>query len=229
MGDNAEVGSGPGGSVSGKGLQSACPPFGKNTTPGRGKRTNEDALACTRMLIDVPCVNDFVNLGQLGESSQEGGGQCFDAFYVGDGHNGRDAAQFCAKALLPNVKAVFSELNEQHQRQGLEKSSESCNNCCSDDDDNNFEAWPEGSPRAPCSNEAGTEPALSSLPNATNVLREAFRRTDSQFADYPQANVVGTTAVVVLVGMQYLCVGSCGKLPFMVGAASCINQIQLAK
>lgn len=54
---------------------------------------------------------------------------------------------------------------------------------------------------------SNTLPILS----AEDIMLEAFRRTDKQFGDYRCSTRVGTTALIALLGSNYLCVGSCGN------------------
>lgn len=213
-----------------------CPPHGYKTSLGRRKR-NEDALAYCDKLLLVPCPEDFVELGVTGSANGHGlpsdehwreqGGyperlrrgtspQEFHGFYVGDGHNGPEAAQFCAKFLLHNVAQVFRELNERcdeavtsptcsqdaaHEGRLITRSSDVCNNDCG-------EPWGPGIADFTCREQSIYFAQRG--PNARDVLGEAFKRTDGQFSRYSQAARVGTTALVALISVDHLCVASCG-------------------
>lgn len=197
------------------------PLHGFKSNLGR-RRKNEDAVAVLKRMLQVRLPRDFVGMeeksGGVGGGGGGGGGyqeeaaggfqeqeEEFSGFYVGDGHNGADAAQFCAKVLLDNVVKVYKELCEKRSegggRVGMEsRSSDNCNNDCG-------EAW---------EREEGKEMELESGvmrkgPSAKDVLGEAYKRTDAQFARYPQAARVGTTALVALIGEKHLCVASCGR------------------
>lgn len=204
----------------------AGPLHGYKSNLGR-RRRNEDAVAIAKRMMQVRLPRDFVEdmagVGymegglEVGEGAGAAGAENgreeqeeeFSGFYVGDGHNGAEAAQFCAKVLLGNVVKVYKELSEVGAAVIESRSSDNCNNDCE-------EAW---------RREEGEEMGLGHHvvkrgPTAKDVLGEAYKRTDAQFARYPQASRVGTTALVALIGEKHLCVASCGRLSCLCGSCN---------
>ena len=72
------------------------------------------------------------------------------------------------------------------------------------------EAVQSGEPAGREAGRAGDEDAFCSVAKFESALQSAFNRTDEEFGKADNAALVGTTAVVALVGSRHLYVANCG-------------------
>ncbi|GMH40942.1 hypothetical protein BSKO_08846 [Bryopsis sp. KO-2023] len=213
------------------------PPSAGKSSLGR-RQSNEDAFAIGGLMVEGSPSNSCANLdkveslhrrrslpeGQMMSYNTPSGDKekyarasdigCAEDLYmygVYDGHNGPYASHFCRSHLLDNVRAVFSEFCDKYDSDSEDpyavdlsvpelRASDNCNNVCGG-------TW---SGAAQGVSPGVTRTDSAKLPNAREVLVEAFKRTDGQFSRYKCAARVGTTAVVALVGGDHLCVANCG-------------------
>lgn len=145
-------------------------------------------------------------------------------FGVFDGHGGAEAALHCAQTLhlrISEALAAATELPSSGELAAVEREGEAIRPS---------ESVPVGIPRLAADSaegesldstreqleehfyqEQGANVLTCNTASFESALTSAFNRTDEEFGKADNAALVGTTAVVTLVGSRQLYVANCGK------------------
>lgn len=198
---------------------STCPPHGAKAVCGRRSKM-EDAFAIQEDFVVAPdmvlppllpaqlasrhtkaLAEPFDNVGRFhsdhfnngdtsSELSSESSTESLHFFGVFDGHGGVEAATHCADRLHRNVQDAWWKKID-----GAAAASTSCCTC-----ETGSDAW---------SNYSGRSSATSE--DVKGVFVDAFCKTDEEFNNASDVSaLVGSTAVIALVGSRYYLVANCG-------------------
>ncbi len=130
--------------------------------------------------------------------------EVFSYFAVFDGHGGNEAAQHCATRLHLNLQESLLEGSKDEPCVAQSSRTSLClddkpvtaiaNHCICRD-----------TPDPSCK-------ACQSHQHICAALKQAFKKTDGELSGTEIGEVVGSTAVVALVGSSHIFVAHCGKL-----------------
>lgn len=155
--------------------------------------------------------------------------ETFHFFGVFDGHGGDAAAQYCSTILHERIAealadrlatATSSQSGGDADKDGGEKPPASPRATVTDEASNTVVPSEPSSITSPVARTEGAEEPAMERDSATgggysvqmieDAITDAFCKTDEAFGKDENANLVGTTAVVALVGSRQLYVANCG-------------------
>lgn len=124
----------------------------------------------------------FPSLSSITESDDS-----LHLFAVYDGHGGVEAAKHCSERMHRNILKAWGDLEVENPDPPVAEGS------------------------APEASHSQKRIRRKTSNHVASVLHESFVATDTEFIQDDQSALVGSTAVVSLVGHRHICVGYCGR------------------
>lgn len=172
------------------GLGELQPVLPRNLESGHVEQLSGGAETSAQADTEDSCTSEATSAPSWRSSSME----CDDSlhlFAVYDGHGGVEAAKHCSERMHCNILKVWDHLHNE------DSSTEPVN-------DGNSQVSSE-------STSSNRVVQRKTSDHVASVLHKSFVTTDTEFIQDDQSALVGSTAVVSLVGQRNICVGYCGK------------------
>lgn len=172
------------------GLGELQPVLPRNLDSGHVQQLSVGAESSALADTEDSCASEATSTPSWPSSSLDGD-DSLHLFAVYDGHGGVEAAKHCSERMHCNILKAWDHLN-------IEDSSKNPVN------DGNSQVSTENT-----SSDRIVQRKTSD--HVASVLHKSFVTTDTEFIQDDQSALVGSTAVVSLVGQRNICVGYCGK------------------